>query len=124
MNFGRYADMTVQQIIDMHRECYLIWVYCNMSNISFNKDILDYLNVPENHRVDFGDKLKGEHYFIEKFYWGKLKGELSAEEYDILKIKQWRLTQSSKKRVRQKFDREIKAHQSGGIVSLSKKSKQ
>ncbi len=43
MKFGQHADMTVQQLIDIHEEQYLIWIYYNMSNISFMDDILDYL---------------------------------------------------------------------------------
>ena len=44
MNFGKFADMTVKDAIIADRD-YLIWVYYHCSNISFNDEILNELEI-------------------------------------------------------------------------------
>lgn len=40
LNFGKYADWTVQNIIDKEKKGYLRWVYYNCSKIDFSEDVL------------------------------------------------------------------------------------
>lgn len=40
LGFGKYADLSVQQLIDLSKKAYLRWVYFNASNIDFMEDIL------------------------------------------------------------------------------------
>jgi hypothetical protein len=47
LNFGQNEGRTVQQILDMHNQNYLRWVYYNCSNIDFFSDILDELKITE-----------------------------------------------------------------------------
>lgn len=50
LGFGKYAELSVQQVFDLKHTNYLRWVYYNMSNISFNEEILRQIKViHENH---------------------------------------------------------------------------
>lgn len=44
MNFGKFADMTVKDAMIADRD-YLVWVYYHCSNISFNDEILNELEI-------------------------------------------------------------------------------
>lgn len=85
MNFGKYFDLTVQQCIDTKKKQYLIWVYFNMSNISFVDELLDELKIPMEYRFDkpnknpeLGKKLKA--IFLESTpEWLQLKVDKKAK---------------------------------------------
>ena len=48
MNFGKFADLKVSEILDVFKQSeYLRWCYYNMSHISFMPDILEKINVIE-----------------------------------------------------------------------------
>jgi len=51
LNFGKYADLTIQQLLDLGKKKYLRWVYFNCSNISFIDDILELINIYEEYRI-------------------------------------------------------------------------
>ena len=52
MKFGKFADSTVQQIIDIHKIRYLRWVYYNCSQIDFCETVLDTLCIDEEWRIN------------------------------------------------------------------------
>jgi hypothetical protein len=52
LNFGKYFDLTVQQILDTKKRKYLRWVYFNCSNITFTDELLDELLIPFDYRFD------------------------------------------------------------------------
>lgn len=53
MGFGKYADIRVGEVIDnFRRKNYLRWCYFNCSNISFNEDLLDELDIAEPWRIE------------------------------------------------------------------------
>ena len=52
LNFGQYADMTVQQVIDLMHSRVLRWYYFNSSNITFTDDILDEIRIPAEYHID------------------------------------------------------------------------
>lgn len=52
MNFGKYADMTVHQILSLNHQRILRWYYYNCSNITFTDEILDELHIPVEFRID------------------------------------------------------------------------
>lgn len=56
LNFGKFADLTVQQCIDTKKRKYLRWVYFNCSNITFMDDVLDELKIPVWYRFDKPNK--------------------------------------------------------------------
>jgi len=45
LNFGKNEGRSVQQLLDLHDQNYLRWVYYNSSNIDFFSDILDELRI-------------------------------------------------------------------------------
>jgi hypothetical protein len=45
IGFGKYATCTVQQVIDIHKQRYLIWLYCNIAGISFADEILNHIGL-------------------------------------------------------------------------------
>ena len=40
LGFGKYADMTVYEIINLDKSDYLRWIYYNVNGISFNNEVL------------------------------------------------------------------------------------
>ena len=66
MKFGKYADYTVQQVIDQNPIDginYLIWVYYNSSNISFNKDVLSKLGISDDLTIKKPGKVINQNIF-------------------------------------------------------------
>lgn len=66
MKFGKYADYTVQQVIDQNPIDginYLVWVYYNSSNISFNKDVLSKLGISDELTIKKPGKVISEKIF-------------------------------------------------------------
>ena len=66
MNFGKYADYTVQQVLDQNPidgRKYLIWVYYNSSNISFNDLILEKLGIKKENTIKKPGKLASKELF-------------------------------------------------------------
>ncbi len=51
LGFGKYAEMSIQQIIDIQKSHYLIWVYYNISAITFIPKILDEIHIYKNYRI-------------------------------------------------------------------------
>lgn len=54
MKFGKYEDLSVQQIFDLKHTAYLRWVYYHYSNISFTEEILRSIGVVHDkydHRI-------------------------------------------------------------------------
>jgi hypothetical protein len=52
LKFGKYSELTVQDVINLTKQKYLRWVYFNCSNINFMDDILHEINIPEKFRID------------------------------------------------------------------------
>ena len=52
LNFGQYAQLTVQQVLDLKHTRILRWYYYNSSNITFTDDILDELHITEERRIE------------------------------------------------------------------------
>lgn len=51
MNFGKYYDLTVQQVIDKGQRAYLRWCYFNNSMISFSDEVLNNIGITKEHRI-------------------------------------------------------------------------
>ena len=51
LDFGKYKDRSVQQIIDLKNYRALRWYYYNYSMISFLPDILDEIGITEDMRI-------------------------------------------------------------------------
>ena len=49
LGFGKYQDMTIADILKINKE-YVIWVYYNVSGISFNEELLSQLEI--NPRIE------------------------------------------------------------------------
>lgn len=52
LGFGKNADYSVQQMLDMKHHMALRWYYYNCSMISFMPDILDEIGITEEWRID------------------------------------------------------------------------
>jgi hypothetical protein len=52
IGFGRYRDLSVQQMIDIHKVIYLRWMYFNCFGISFTEDVLNRIGVFSNLRIE------------------------------------------------------------------------
>lgn len=49
--FGKYKDLSVQQIIDMNNQEYLRWIYYNCRGITYTDDILNIITITEERRI-------------------------------------------------------------------------
>jgi hypothetical protein len=47
IKFGRYADYTVDQLIQLDKRHYLRWIYYNCEQITFTDDVLDLIHISE-----------------------------------------------------------------------------
>jgi len=52
IGFGRYEILTIGEILIMHKDAYLRWVYYNASHINFFNDILTEIGIHEKIRID------------------------------------------------------------------------
>lgn len=52
LDFGKYKDQSIQQILDLKKHRYLRWIYYNASKISFLPEILDEIGITEEWRID------------------------------------------------------------------------
>jgi len=67
INFGKYKDLTIREILNLNHPNYIRWIYFNMSGLSFVDDILEEVKVPEIYRIkkpgknkELFEKLEGE----------------------------------------------------------------
>ena len=51
LGFGQYSNMTIHQIINIHKTGYLRWVYYNFEGITFTDDILNEIYVREKDKI-------------------------------------------------------------------------
>ena len=60
MKFGKYYDLTVQNILDLYGHkgiSYLAWVYYSSDKISFMDDVLDSLFITKDCRIEKPSKI-------------------------------------------------------------------
>lgn len=61
LKFGKFHDLTVRQVIQLHGIKgikYLRWVYYSASNISFNDDLLKEIGIHEEIKIEKPGKVK------------------------------------------------------------------
>jgi len=51
LNFGKYSELTIQQVLDLKHSGYLRWCYYNLEGISFVEPLLDKL-IPQEYKID------------------------------------------------------------------------
>jgi hypothetical protein len=88
LGFGKYADLTVGEIINLSRISYLRWAYFCLSKINFTKDVLAEILIPEKYVIEKPGK-------NEEFH-AKLSDEISNRMSGFLKFK----NESHNRRVR------------------------
>lgn len=87
MNFGKYADYTVQQVLDQNPidgRKYLIWVYYNSSNISFNIEILSILGITTDNLIKKPGKVKEDKIFYFFLRNSKYSGHSTERERTLI----------------------------------------
>lgn len=47
MKFGKYAELTVDQLIQQDKRHYLRWLYYNAAQITFTPDVLELIHIEE-----------------------------------------------------------------------------
>ena len=52
LNFGKYGDYTVTQLMQINKHMYLVWCYYNCSHISFLPEILEMLDITEDRSIE------------------------------------------------------------------------
>lgn len=51
LGFGKYAEMSIRQILDLHKSVYLRWIYYNLSGITFTDEILSKIFIRKSYRI-------------------------------------------------------------------------
>lgn len=51
LGFGKYKELSVQQMINLNHTAILRWYYYNSSNITFLDDILDEIHISEKYKI-------------------------------------------------------------------------
>ena len=88
LKFGKYGDHTVQQVIDQNPIDgiqYLVWVYYNSSNISFNSEVLEKLGISKDCEIKKPGKVHCEkiyYFFRHNANWNR--GRFSERDKNIL----------------------------------------
>ena len=88
LNFGKYGDYTVQQVIDQNPIDginYLVWVYYNSSNISFNTEVLTKLGISDELKIKKPGKVINEkifYFFRADVNWNR--GKFSDADKNLL----------------------------------------
>ena len=52
LGFGQYADINIQQILNIEKKAYLRWVYYNIEGISFLPDILEEISIKDTYLIN------------------------------------------------------------------------
>ncbi len=81
IKFGMYKECTVQQIYDIHNISELIQMYCNLSKIDYNEEVLKMLHIPEDKRIKKPGKNPKLKYELIRNYWQVYKKEVGEEQY-------------------------------------------
>ena len=92
MKFGKWHDLTVQNIIDVYQIKgleYLTWCYYNNSNISFLPEVLDKLGINQQLEIIKPGKIeKKESYeLIRLAMFNRIEGEKNLSEEELSKLK-------------------------------------
>lgn len=62
IGFGKHADLTVQQLLDLHEGPYLVWMYYCCAEIDFFPDVLDSIYIKEENRIKKPGKIPLEEF--------------------------------------------------------------
>lgn len=71
---GRYAGLTVQDLINSGNKCFLRFVYYNYSMISFLPDILEEIGIKEEYKINKPGKDLGMFNFVRDSINSKIGG--------------------------------------------------
>jgi len=74
LKFGKYADLTVREVINLQHPSYLRWCYFDCNKISFVDEILEELRIPENYRIEKPGKNPELGKKLEEKMWGRMHG--------------------------------------------------
>jgi hypothetical protein len=74
LNFGKYKDCTVEQLIGMRKQKDLISAYFKLSTINFNDEVLNEIGITEEYRIEKPNTDKEKYFeFINRFYEKPMK---------------------------------------------------
>lgn len=51
LGFGKYENLSIEDVIKLSKNAYLRWVYFNYANIDFIPEILDTIQIPIEYRL-------------------------------------------------------------------------
>jgi len=93
MNFGKYANLTVERLIELGKLGYLRWTYFNLSKINYNEEVLRILRITEGYQISKPGKNKAMFDKLEKvdrIGFGRRPGSKSEAEKAFLKGGEYR----------------------------------
>jgi len=101
MNFGKYSELTVRQVIDINTS-YIVWSYYNSSKITFVDELLDEINISAEHRIEKPGTCAETHQLHLERIWStrRLLKDATPQENMQRKIKKASYKDANYKRVR------------------------
>ena len=72
LGFGKYADMTIKNLLDLNRTTYLRWIYYNMDMISFSNEILEEIKISDDFKIQKPGKAPEKHDLLNDILWDKI----------------------------------------------------
>jgi len=74
LNFGQYADLSIQELINLEKKSYLRWVYFNCDKITFFDEILDEIKIPLEFRIEKPNKNPEKYIELNEIIKSKMTG--------------------------------------------------
>lgn len=87
LKFGKYRDLTVQQLIDLHQLKgikYIRWSYYQSSNISYNDEVLNRVGITPELRISKPGKITEEE-LIEKLRLVNREEKTEQEHFSMMR---------------------------------------
>lgn len=125
LKFGKYSDLTIQEILDAQHTRYLRWIYYNVSGINFMDDILDTIHIKEEDKIEkpgkdpekgmeVDDKVYSKANFKSKSHMKKLVRMNTLKSYSLN-----RNISSPEILTRKNQDHQLNQHQATRLLALA-----
>lgn len=112
LGFGKYGDITVNDVLNLGHTLYLRWVYYNCDMISFHEDILDKIGITSEHKIEKPGKNPELHEVVTKIIQSKMCG------FTKLKMRSHQ-KKVAKGKMKHKLRKDYISHQKGKLQAVN-----
>ena len=76
IGFGKFTDLTVQNLLDFKKTRDIRWIYFNCSMLSFKDEILEWAGITSEYRIEKPGTNKELYYKLNEYHKNKMSGFL------------------------------------------------